>query len=110
MKKRTNLPDYKRIYSDIIEKKYPHMKDKCQSILKKESLFVLDIIKLNTLIFGIKNKETMTFNQRHRSYDYKAIIEILNYQNNNKLNNTQTALHFKLSRNTVTKWKKTYLF
>ena len=33
---------------------------------------------------------------------------ILKYKKDNQLNNTQTAKHFKLSRNTVTKWIKIY--
>lgn len=44
-------------------------------------------------------------NQKYRSYDKATIIEILNYQKKNSLNNTQLSNHFKLSRNTVTKWK-----
>ena len=38
-----------------------------------------------------------------------TILEILQYQKNNNLNNNQLADHFKLSRNTITKWKKIYI-
>ncbi|MBB4807868.1 hypothetical protein HNP38_003184 [Chryseobacterium defluvii] len=99
-------PDYKRIYHDIIIKKYPDKKDKCQLLLEKQDLSALDIIKLNSLIFGKTNRE---FNQRYKSYSRSAIREILKYQAENNLNNTQLAHHFKLSRNTVTKWKRLLL-
>lgn len=100
------IPNYKRIYNDIIARDHPHKQDQCKTILKKADLSMLDVIKLNNIIFGIKDKETLVFNQMHRSYDKSTILEILDYQDKNNLNNTQLANHFKLSRNTVTKWKK----
>lgn len=77
--------------------------------LRKKELLVLDIIKLNQLIFENNNKETEVFNQRHRSYSRSDIFQILDYQKKYKYNNTQLANHFKLSRNTVAKWKKMFL-
>lgn len=100
------LPNYKQIYSDIINRKHPHKKDVCKDILMKNEISMLDVIKLNNLIFEAGDKETITFNQQHRSYDENTIIEILDYQSKNELNNTQLANHFNLSRNTVAKWKK----
>lgn len=98
-------PDYRRIYTDIISKKYPHKEEKCKTLLNKKDLSFLDVIKLNSLIFEKKTKETRIFNQQHRSYDKAAILEILEYQKKNKLNNSQLANHFKLSRNSIAKWK-----
>ncbi|TDX82564.1 helix-turn-helix domain-containing protein [Epilithonimonas xixisoli] len=102
----TLQPDYKRIYTDILNKKYPEKKMRCESILMKEKISVLDVIQLNKEIFGVPDAETARFNQKHRSYNPSDIIEILEYQKKNKLNNIQLALRFKLSRNTVAKWKK----
>lgn len=102
-------PDYKRIYTDIINKKYPQKRIFCQSILEKNDLSALDVIKLNTLIFDAeKNVGVSNFNHSHRSYDQSAIIEILDYQLKNRLNNTQIANYFKISRNTLAKWKKIF--
>lgn len=101
-----SYPDYKRIYNDILIKRYPQKKKICRGILEKEKLSALDVIKLNSLIFETKNKEASIFNQQHRSYDKSAILDILNYQKKNNLNNTQIALHFKLSRNSIARWKK----
>lgn len=102
-------PDFKKIYQDMIEMKYPKQRsEKCTRILQKKRLSVLDIIKLNRLIIGFSDKEVNSFNQKHKSYDVDTILKILRYQKENNMNNTQLANHFKLSRNTVTKWKKYY--
>ena len=94
-------PDYKRIFMDIINIKYPHKEEECKSLLSKSELLSLDIITLNQKIFGIKDKETEEFNQSHRSYSKESILEILAYQKKNRLNNSQLALHFKISRNSI---------
>ena len=101
-----NTPDYNRIYSDIIQFKFPHLKEKYLSELNKKDLSALEVLDLNTKIFGKPAKDMERFNQRHRSFNQSDIFEILNYQQKNQLNNSQLAIHFKLSRNTVAKWKK----
>ncbi|MGE8555494.1 MAG: helix-turn-helix domain-containing protein [Chryseobacterium jejuense] len=98
-------PDFKQIYTDIITSKYPHKYDLCEYLLSKNELLALDILKLNTIIFGTSEKN----NSHYRSYKRTDILRILHYQKENKLNNTQLALHFKLSRNTVSKWRKIFL-
>jgi transcriptional regulator with PAS, ATPase and Fis domain len=100
-------PDYKRIYSDLIELKHSEKKEQCKTILSKKLLSRFDVIKINTIISG-SNSENASINQRHRSYDRQSIEHILDYQKKNKLNNSQVANHFKLSRNTVTRWKKLF--
>lgn len=100
-------PNYKKIFEDIIKYQHPLKADACERILKKESLTGMDVITLNNLIFGSQsNWESIRFNQKHRSYDRQSIVQILDYQKKNNLNNTQIALKYKLSRNTVAKWKK----
>ncbi|MDR4953638.1 helix-turn-helix domain-containing protein [Chryseobacterium sp. ES2] len=101
-------PNYKLIYQDIIAKKYPDKKSKCDNILNKNELSVLDIIRLNNIIFGTVNNEPSTSNQRLRSYDKITILQILDYQKIHRLNNTEIAIKFNLSRNTVSKWKKIF--
>ncbi|MFZ4929407.1 helix-turn-helix domain-containing protein [Chryseobacterium sp. Mn2064] len=101
-------PNYKLIFLDIIEKKNPQKMKDCESILKKDDLSVFDIIKLNDIIFGLSDKSTENFNQKQRSYKKRDILEIINYQKKNHLNNIQTALQFKTSRNTIAKWNRLY--
>lgn len=95
-------PNYKKIYADILRQKFPHKLEQCKQILEKEHLTTTDIFKLNERIFGKQN------NQKHRSYSQSDIVEILQYQKKNNLNNIQLANHFRLSRNTVAKWKKLF--
>lgn len=103
-------PNYQKIYNDIITRKYPDKEEKCRSILTKKNLSAMDIIKLNKLIF---TKETMPDaligNQKHRSYDKQTILQILKYQKENNMNNSELARHFSLSRNSVAKWRRIFL-
>ncbi|WP_117585895.1 helix-turn-helix domain-containing protein [Chryseobacterium luteum] len=101
-------PDYKKIYSDIIERDFPDKKEMCKNILSKTVLSQLDVIEINTLIFGNASREISISNQKHRSYNKQTILQILEYQQKNCLNNTQLAQHFRLSRNSVTHWKKKF--
>ncbi|WP_347218911.1 helix-turn-helix domain-containing protein [Chryseobacterium sp.] len=98
-------PDFKQIYKDIITSKYPDKQDLCEYLLSKNELLALDILKLNTIIFGASEK----YSSQYRSYKKTDILKILHYQKENMLNNTQLALHFKLSRNTIAKWRKIFL-
>ncbi|KXH80984.1 hypothetical protein [Chryseobacterium kwangjuense] len=102
---KNTIPNYLLIYHDLIRIKYPEKLSDCQFFLNKDQLSILDVIKLNTIIFGSQDQE---FNQKFKSYDLSTIMDILTYQKNNRLNNSQLALHFKISRNSVTKWKRLY--
>lgn len=100
--------NYKKIYSDILKKKCPEKIPNCYQLLKKERLSFLDVIELNRIIFDKFDREMEISNQKHRFYDKFSILEILEYQKKNNLNNTQLANHFKLSRNSIAKWKKIF--
>lgn len=47
-----STPDYKKIYTDIIDLKYPHKKELCKTWLNKKSLSVLE---LNRFVFGLSD-------------------------------------------------------
>ncbi|UHO40572.1 helix-turn-helix domain-containing protein [Chryseobacterium capnotolerans] len=98
-------PDFKKIYKDIITIKCPDKYNLCEYLLLKDELLALDILKLNTIIFGASEKK----NSQYHSYKRTDVLRILDYQKKNKLNNTQLAHHFKLSRNTIAKWRKIFL-
>lgn len=99
-------PDYKRIYTDLLSRKYPDKKQDCEPVLSKSELESLDVIRLNKFIFSHETGDLLKKNQSFRSYDKQTVLKILEYQKKNRLNNTQLANHFKLSRNTVARWKK----
>jgi len=97
-------PKYKLIFSDILEKKHPEKRKECEKILRKKTLSSFDIINLNTIIFG-KEVQKKDENQKHKSYKRSDIKKIIEYQKKNNLNNIETSLQFKISRNTIYKWK-----
>ncbi|MBB6371583.1 helix-turn-helix domain-containing protein [Chryseobacterium shigense] len=102
-------PDYKQIYTDIVEEKFPDKADDLKIIRKLENInSVMDIITLNKLIFGEAGLLIQSESQKLRSYDRKSIFSILEYQKKNRLNNTETANHFRMSRNTISKWKRIF--
>ncbi|WP_379966234.1 helix-turn-helix domain-containing protein [Epilithonimonas sp. UC225_85] len=80
--------------------------EECKSILQKNVLSIMDVIRLDHKIFGSAGISDQS--GRHRFYDEVTIMEMLNYQKKNNLNNVQLALHFRLSRNSVAKWKKIF--
>lgn len=103
------IPNYKKIYEDILKLKHPEKTKDCKSILAKPKLSANDIMKMNHIIFSKGGKITISLDQKHRSYDKSAILEILDYQKKHRLNNSELAHHFKLSRNSITRWKRIFL-
>lgn len=100
-------PNYHKIYSDILEQKFPDKIDDCKVFLEKKTFSALEIITLNQIIFG-KEMNTENINAKHRSYDEKSIKKILAFQQKNNMNNSELSKFYKISRNSVTKWKKLY--
>ncbi|PKF75437.1 helix-turn-helix domain-containing protein [Chryseobacterium sp. PMSZPI] len=101
-------PNYKKIYTDIILMKHPDKLDTCQGLLEKKEFSTLDVIKLNQMVFGLKESNSIQLSQKHKSYDKSAIMEILEYQKKSGRNNTQVARQFNISRNSLAKWKKLF--
>lgn len=107
--KQRKRPNYKLIYSDLIAVKYPLKKKYCESILSKDVLTVLDIIKINNIIFGKSSVVSENSSNKFKNYDLYTILEILQYQKDHNLSNIQTANKFDMSRNTIASWKKRFL-
>ncbi|UCA61808.1 helix-turn-helix domain-containing protein [Chryseobacterium rhizoplanae] len=103
------IPDYKKIYTDLITLKYPHLLERCSIFLEKEQLVTYDILRLSSIITDNDDHDAHIFNARHKSYDKTTIFQILEFQKKSRLNNLQLANYFKLSRNTIGKWKKLFL-
>ncbi|MGG5207655.1 helix-turn-helix domain-containing protein [Chryseobacterium sp. MIQD13] len=103
-----NIPDYKRIYTDLVNERYPEKKEALKMILSKKDFSILDVIACSNILTNREDKSTFIFNQKHRCFDEQSIYEILDYQKKTGYNNTQVAQHFKLSRNTIAKWKKKF--
>jgi len=101
------IPNYKNIYLDIISKKFPSKTDTYEKILSKKILSNYDVIVLNKELFP--NAKNQTENQKLKSYTKETILKILDYQKAKKLNITELARHFSISRNTIAKWRKIYI-
>ena len=93
--------NYKKIFQDILDLKFPEKKELHTIVLEREINDSYDVLSLNKLIFGDKNREN-----KHKSYDPSTITKVLKYQEENNLSNIETARKFNLSRNTVSAWKK----
>lgn len=101
-------PDYKKIYTDLLDIKKPEKKPYCMHILRKAEISSIDVINLHKIIFGNQACKNSDNNQKHKAYDQKTICEILDYQKKNHLNNRELGEHFTISRNTIAKWRKKY--
>ncbi|ATN05801.1 helix-turn-helix domain-containing protein [Chryseobacterium indologenes] len=103
-------PDYHRIFNDILSKKNPVNKIACLKILEKKDLSALDVIKLNTLIFSYTERNTPSGigENKHRSYNKTDILYMLDFQKENGYNNSQISLYFRVSRNSIAKWRKIF--
>jgi len=101
-----NTPDYKKIYRDMIALKYPDKEQLCQPILSKKQIQIMDVIRLDEILSEKTDTEQVRNNQKLKAYDLKAIREILQFQKESGFNNRQLAAHFRLSRNTVSRWKR----
>ena len=93
--------NYKKIFQDILDIKFPEKKELHTIVSEKEINDFYDVLNLNKIIFGDENKEN-----KHKSYDPSTITMVLKYQQENNLSNIETARKFNLSRNTVSAWKK----
>ncbi|CAI8837705.1 helix-turn-helix domain-containing protein [Chryseobacterium sp. IT-36CA2] len=103
------IPDYKQIYTDILEEKFPEKLTEAAIRHKLEALnSAFDILKFNQLVFGEPEYRVGFNNQRLRSYDEESILKILKYQKQCGLNNLQLGKQFKISRNTIAKWKTVF--
>lgn len=105
---RINAPDYRKIYTDMIEMKCPDTKRQCEAVLNKSRLTVMDIFEIEKIIFAPNDLQNEKENGKFRAYDSESILQILNYQKKNKMSNTEISNHFKISRNSLAKWKKLF--
>lgn len=101
-------PDYEKIYLGIIEKRLPFKRSETDMLLNKKNKTAYDIIELDKLISGMVSEEEHSFNQKHRAYDEDTIKYILEYQSKYALSNIKTSEIFQVSRNTISKWKKSF--
>ncbi|MCD9855717.1 hypothetical protein LUD75_13420 [Epilithonimonas sp. JDS] len=99
-------PNYTKIYLDLIKfrKKDDVISD---SLLEKINniKIVKDVLEIERELFKNDNS---AYNQKLRCYDEKTVKSILEHQRLNKITNTELGQKYKVSRNTIAKWRKIY--
>ncbi|MET3037668.1 helix-turn-helix domain-containing protein [Chryseobacterium sp. NRRL B-14859] len=98
------IPDYRKIYTDLIHKRFPE-KSHLLALLDKKELTALDIIDIDNRLSPLVQID----NPKFRSYDKKTILKILDYQKKNRYSNIEIEREFGISRNTISKWRKMFL-
>ena len=103
--------NYISLYTDFINDNNSLQNKTKIKLLKhinnQQELSVKKIIKINSIIkndiaSGKNNKKT----QQLKAYDYDFVQQTLDYQKKYNLSNNNISIEFKLSRNTIAKWKK----
>lgn len=98
-------PNYKRIYTDLIEMKYPEKKPLIIKFLNKKEILAIDVITINRILFKDAQDSISHFN----SYSKTDILYFLDYKKKFSLNNSQMSRKFGMSRNTLNKWEKLFI-
>ncbi len=101
-----NAPNYKQIYKELLKKYGIKVDTDIQKILRKKQLNSLDVIFLNQKIVKKQQLCDKSRNAQLRSYDKESIDYILNYLELHKMTIADVAKKFKISRNTIGRWKK----
>lgn len=107
--------NYERLYCDFIDE-LESCTEHAKGILKREVSHLLNgpfsykhLYKINAMIYasmGI-NKENTT-GVGINAYDKAYVTEILSYQKRFNLSNLEVSSKFKISRNTIAKWKRVF--
>lgn len=99
-------PNYTRIYLDLI--KYKNKENLVSEALVekiKNIKFVNDVLEIEKELFKNDNLE---YNQKLKCYDETTVKGFLRYQKANNMTNVELSDQYKISRNTIAKWKKIY--
>ncbi len=98
--------NYKLIYTDLLSKKFPEKQAEFKEILSKKMLNELDVLFISRQLAAVEEPDL--YNGKYKSYCKTTILKILDYQKKNRLNNSELANHFRISRNTIGRWRKLF--
>lgn len=102
-------PNYNLIFIDIIKIKFPEKQCLLKYLLENKELTTFDILEINRKLFSDSAIDSTSINPKFKSYHKTDILKILEYQKINKINNTELATQFNISRNTISKWRKLFI-
>ncbi len=104
--------NYKTLYLDFFRDSELLPKSIKQQLIKKleedQILSFRTLIHLNTIITENTLQPCNKDSACLKSYDRTFIKDVLDFQKKNELSNVEIALRFKLSRNTVSRWRKIF--
>ncbi|RKS95955.1 helix-turn-helix domain-containing protein [Chryseobacterium defluvii] len=101
-------PNYKKIFHDILKKEHPEkLKDPSIKRLLSKLNTTEDVLKLNEKIFK-QSKEKQQNNQKLRTYDKQTILKLLHYQDKHGFSTSYMSKKYKISRTTITKWRRMF--
>ncbi|WP_419868654.1 helix-turn-helix domain-containing protein [Chryseobacterium sp. CT-SW4] len=101
-------PNYTKIYEDLIRLECPEklteptIKKQLQNLNTCE-----DILNFNEKIFK-QSKQSLKDNQKLKTYDRKTMLKLLQYQKQHGFSTNYMSKKYKISRTTLTKWRKTF--
>lgn len=99
-----DTPNYKRIYLDIIQELFPNRWEELRRFFSNKAQFSSsDVRVINKILFGSQENK---YNAKLRVYSQQEITDILKEQKKLRLNNSQAAIRFNVSRNSIIKWNK----
>src|SRR5690606_39465570 len=81
-------PNYQKLYKEITERFHKEKSSLVTGYLEKEEWTSLDVITVNDLLFNKKRNKELEFNAKCKAYDELSIKNMLNYQKQHRLNNT----------------------
>lgn len=101
-------PNYSKIYRDMLKLEYPEKLKEPKIIeLLKNLNTTEDVLNFNRRIFK-QSKESEENNQKLKTYDKKTMLKLLQYQQKHGFSTSFMSKKYKISRTTITKWKKTF--
>jgi hypothetical protein len=101
-----NTVNYQVIFTDIIKEVYPDRLHESNLLHQINNISnFMDVLNVNKIIFNKAGGDRNKQQQRLKIYTHQDVLDILNYQKEYHLSNTETANHFCMSRNTLKKWK-----
>ncbi|WP_292011240.1 helix-turn-helix domain-containing protein [Chryseobacterium sp.] len=101
-------PNYTKIYEDLLRLEHPEKLEEPNIKRLLENLnSAEDILNLNEKIFT-PSKESLKDNQKLKTYDRKTMLKLLQYQKQHGFSTNYMSKKYKISRTTLTKWRKTF--
>lgn len=98
-----NKPNYAKLYLDMAAYYNIALSTDLQLAISK-MVNTVDVLRVNKTIF----QSSAYSLQQGNAYQEADVLQILKFKREYKLSNSATALHFKMSRNTISRWEKLY--